>query len=333
MRKYLVVSAGSIGARHIRNIRILFPDSVIAVLRLNSDTSSALPEFSDLQFFSINDALLFNPSAALIASPASTHVEIAAKLVNMGVPVLIEKPFSNSMTQIKELVDTAKLQQIPIMIGYNLRFKSSLIEARRRVVNGSIGQVSYVRASVGQYLPDWRPNSDYKKNVTAQKKLGGGALLELSHEIDYIYWMFGMPQGVFCIADKLSSLDIDVEDTVEIVLLYQNPKRIISIHLDFIQRQVSRSCSFVGTEGTLIWDGIKDNVEIYNASSKSIEVANISNQADSNQCYLDEIEHFLKCVETHTEPTINATQGIDVMEIIEAAKRSMHSKSVETLTR
>lgn len=333
MEKYLVVSVGSIGARHIKNIRKIRPNCTIAALRLTSSLDSTLPEGCDLQFFKLDDVKLFSPKAAIIASPASTHVEIAAKLVNMGVPVLIEKPFSNSMTQLKELVDSAKLQQIPIMIGYNLRFKSSLIEARRRVVNGSIGQVSYVRASVGQYLPDWRPNSDYKKNVSAQKKLGGGALLELSHEIDYIYWMFGMPQGVFCIADKLSSLDIDVEDTVEIVLLYQNPKRIISIHLDFIQRQVSRSCSFVGTEGTLIWDGIKDNVEIYIASSKSIEVENISNQVDSNQCYLDEIEHFLKCVETRTEPIISATQGIDVMEIIEAAKKSMQSKSVEAIAR
>lgn len=331
MEKYLVISVGSIGARHIKNLRKLQPNSTIAALRLNSAKDSTLPEGCDLQFFDMDDAQQFFPDAAIIASPASTHVEIAEKLITIGVPLLIEKPFSNSMLKLRELSDSAKLKKIPIMIGYNLRFRSSLIEARRRVINGSIGKISFVRASVGQYLPDWRPNSDYKKNVSAQKKLGGGALLELSHEIDYLYWIFGKPQSVFCVGDKLSSLDIDVEDTVEIVLQYQNPKRIISIHLDFIQRQVARNCSFVGTDGTMIWDGIKDNIEIYSACSKSTETVNNFKPVDSNQTYLDELEHFLKCVKTRAEPIINASQGIDVMEIIEAAKKSMRSKSVENL--
>ena len=128
----------------------------------------------------------------------------------MRVPVLVEKPFSDSLERLQDIANFASLHHIPIMIGYNLRFKASLLEVRKRILSGLIGDVLYVRASVGQYLPDWRPNSDYRKNVSAQKTLGGGALLELSHEIDYIYWIFGKPKQVSCRGAKLSSLEIEM---------------------------------------------------------------------------------------------------------------------------
>ena len=332
MQKYLVVSVGSIGLRHLNNLRKLRPTSVIAALRLNSPQDALTPEGCDLQFFNLDDVQHFSPNAAIIASPASTHTELTDKLVRMRVPVLVEKPFSDSLERLQDIANFASLHHIPIMIGYNLRFKASLLEVRKRILSGLIGDVLYVRASVGQYLPDWRPNSDYRKNVSAQKTLGGGALLELSHEIDYIYWIFGKPKQVSCRGAKLSSLEIDVEDVVELCLEYENPKRIISIHLDFIQRKVARTCSFIGTDGTLIWDGLKDTIEIFNVNSNSTEIVDAFGLSDGNQPYVDELEHFLQCVETGAEPIINATQGIDVMAIIVAAKKSMDSNSTEFLS-
>ena len=77
------------------------------------------------------------------------------------------------------------------MTAYNLRFLPSLQAYRERIQFGVIGKVLSVRCEIGQYLPSWRPGSDYRQAVSASRALGGGALLELSHEIDYLRWIFG----------------------------------------------------------------------------------------------------------------------------------------------
>jgi predicted dehydrogenase len=330
--RFLIVSLGSIGLRHLRNLRILRPQSQIAALRLLAGSEASLPAGCDIQLRTMTDVKAFAPSAAIIAGPASTHREIAFELISMGVPVMVEKPFANSLNGLTEIVQTARKNKVPLMVGYNLRFKPSLVEARRRILSGVFGNILSVRAEVGQYLPDWRPGSDYRKSVSAQQSLGGGVLLELSHEIDYLYWFFGLPQRVSCRGGHLSGLDIDVEDTVELCLEYDHPKRMVSIHLDFIQRNVSRSCKFIGTLGTLIWDGVDDRIDMFVAEPSPASSSDKFDTTDRNSMYLDELAHFLQCVETGSEPLIDGVQAYEVMIIVEAAKISMQTKSIQNLS-
>ena len=84
-----------------------------------------------------------------------------------------------------------------------------------------IGNILAVNVYAGQYLPNWRSNSDYRDGVSANKSLGGGVLLELSHEIDYVIWLFGVPKSVICSAPKISNLEIDVEDIANIIFEYE----------------------------------------------------------------------------------------------------------------
>ena len=154
------------------------------------------------------------------------------------------------------------------MTGYNFRFLPSLIEFRKQLQAKKIGDIYLVRSEVGQYLPSWRPESDYKNGVSANKSLGGGVLLELSHEIDYLRWIFGPVNWVFSHISKKSDLDIDVEDSVDVIMGFKGfdlseGEATVSLTMDFLRHDISRKCMVIGEKGTLLWDGVLGKVDYF----------------------------------------------------------------------
>lgn len=328
---YLVVSLGSIGRRHLQNLRRLRPQARVGVLRLTADVPAAVPEVADAVFRSMHEALAFAPAAAIVCSPASTHLPVARALVQAGVALLVEKPIAHESTGLDELLALARERGVPLMTAYNLRFLPSLTETRRLVLSGAIGQVLGVRAEVGQYLPDWRPAARYQDSVSAREDLGGGTLLELSHEIDYVTWILGTPARVHACGGRYGALEINVEDMVSLGLEYEQPRMLANIHLDFLQRAASRTCKFIGAEGTLVWDGIAETIALYRADTRAWTRTELRATPDKNQMYLDELSHFLEAVEQRQPVTISGEQGLQVLRIVEAAKRSIATRAVVEL--
>ena len=108
----------------------------------------------------IEEAIAFAPQIAVIANPAPFHIATARALAESGVHILIEKPLSNSLDGVAELLETCRKQSTVLLTGYNLRFLPSLQRFRDLLGEGIIGIVLSVRCEIGQYLPTWRPNSD-----------------------------------------------------------------------------------------------------------------------------------------------------------------------------
>ncbi|MFP9135999.1 Gfo/Idh/MocA family protein [Devosia sp. XGJD_8] len=327
VQKVLITSLGSIGRRHLTNLRALLPEATIGALRL---TAGSLPQGAapDRSFETLADALAFEPDAAIIASPASEHLRLATELVGRGVPVLVEKPFAVTGEGLGAVVALAEARSVPLRIAYNLRYHPLLRHVRQLVQAEAIGRVISVRAEVGQYLPDWRPQSRYQDGVSANPALGGGALLELSHELDYLYWMFGRPGRVFAAGGTLGDLNIAVEDIASLTMTYDAPERLISVHLDFLQRAVSRTCKLIGTQGTIVADIVSGRLDLYNAASKSWMTQHHS-PLDPNQTYRDEIAAFLASLSGSQCDLPSGSEGLDVMGIIDAARRSMSSRQLE----
>lgn len=329
---YILASLGSIGKRHFRNLRALRPQAEITVLRRReSEPVRALGEAIS-EIYSIEAALALKPDAAILAGPAPTHVALAQRFAENGIPVFIEKPLSNDLVGLTTLSRTANESGVPIMVAYNLRYNKALIAVREQLLRGTIGNVLAVRAEVGQYLPDWRPEYDYRHGVSANKALGGGPLLELSHEIDFLYWIFGMPQRVSGQGGRYSDLDIDVEDCVELCFEYDSPRRIISLHLDFLQRPAARHCKFIGSNGTMTWNAMADTYVVETVELELDRKIIRMPTNDRNQMYLDELSEFLAAVECRGDVSIPLSQGIDVMRIIDAAARSIASGRPEIPT-
>ena len=124
IQKILIVGHGSIGKRHLRIARALFPNADIRILR-HLKTDNEIENKNDY-FWDIEEALAFSPQIAVIANPAPFHVSIAKQLAQIGAHLLIEKPLSDSLDGIQELIKICEENQVVLMVGYNLRYSPSL---------------------------------------------------------------------------------------------------------------------------------------------------------------------------------------------------------------
>jgi len=328
INRILIVGIGSIGNRHLRWARELFPNADIRVLRHRADIE--LYKYSNGSFFSIQESITFQPQLAVIASPAPFHIATAQALAEVGVHLLIEKPLSASLGGVTQLLETCKQKNVVLLTGYNLRYLPSLQRFRELLHQNVIGQVLSVRCEIGQYLPSWRTGLDYRLGVSARRELGGGALLELSHEIDYLRWIFGEVDWVKATLSHQSSLELDVEDNAHIIIgflpLGENKQLIASVSLDFIRHDTTRLCTAIGEKGSMRWDGLTGQVLAYMAGEKEWrEVFRHQHQRDDS--YLAEWQDFLSCVTESRTPFITGEDGLKVLEIVDAARSSSTSGS------
>lgn len=327
--RILVVGLGSIAHRHIRNLKSIEPAVRITVWHQHSKPKDAAgpPDLADRVVYQLKDALDAKPDAALITNPASRHIETGLTLAQQGVHLFIEKPLSNTLDGVDELLALCRQRSLVLMVGYNFRFYPPLQVMRQALIDGRIGRPVALRAQVGQYLPDWRPGCDYRRGVSARQDLGGGAVLELSHELDYVRWLVGEVKTVSAQVGHLSDLEIDVEDTAEIVLQFQNGV-VGNIHLDMMDRAATRGCRVVGTEGTLVGDWVSHRVQLFSVAASSWSDLHPAGRRDRNEMYVAELRHFLHCVRGNGLPIVSGEDGRRVLEIALAVKRSSEEKRV-----
>ena len=324
--RILIVGLGSIGKRHLRLARELLPNADIRVLR--HQATNEVYEYSNGSFSSIDEAVVFAPQIAVIASPATFHITNAGILAEVGVHLLIEKPLSASLSGVTQLLETCKKQGVVLLTGYNLRFLPSLQRFRNLLGENVVGKILSVRCEIGQYLPSWRPEWDYRQGVSARHELGGGALLELSHEIDYLRWIFGEVVWVKASLSQQSSLEIDVEDTAHLTLgftpAFDGRQLIGAVNLDFIRHDTTRLCTAIGEKGSLRWNGLTGVVELFEVGAKEWREL-FSHRHQHDDSYIAEWKNFIECVIDDKTPLIDGEDGLEVLQIIEAAKRSAAS--------
>ena len=326
--KILIVSLGSIGKRHFKNASHLIPNAEFAFLRHQKSTENS--SYSNCKvFYTIEDALTFAPDIVIISSPASFHKIHALPFIDKGISIFIEKPLETSFNQTKSLINAAKKSKSFCMCGYVLRFQPIFSKIKEIIDSEYLGKTYLASIYTGQYLPDWRPNDDYKKGVSANKELGGGVLLELSHEIDYAQWLFGKPASIYSSHSKFSDLELDVEDNANIIFEY--PSKRVNIQIDFLSRAPRMKLHIIGSEKTLEADLIKEKIEIHSATNYECIQEEIKME-NFNEIYLRQFDFlFLKSIPSYKpifKETYNFNQfsSIDnaasVIELIDIAKLS-----------
>jgi predicted dehydrogenase len=328
----LVIGCGSIGKRHIRNLMALQAGQITAYDPLLERRREVEQEYAVNTFSTLEEALSEKPSIALICTPTSHHMTPAIEAAKIGCHLFIEKPLSHSLNGVNELVEIVKLNKLVTLIGCNMRFHPGIVKVKELLEQKSIGKVLCARVQAGQYLPDWHPGADYRKSYSANQSLGGGIILDGIHEIDYITWLIGEVSRVFCFAGKLSSLEIDTEDMAEILLGFVSGT-IAEVHLDYVQRTYARSCQIIGEEGTIFWDFKESLVKLYSASAKTWQVFPQATDYDINQMYIDEMKHFLMCLDGKATSTQDIVAAKKVLDIALAAKESAKTGNVIKLGR
>ena len=328
--RVLLIGSGSIGRRHLANVREALPEATVTLLRrpgagpLDPVVAAAVDRVTDR----LEDALGANPELAIVAGPAPTHVAHASALADAGVPMLIEKPLSVDLDGCVDLASRVRASAVPVVVGYTLRYHPAFLALEDALRAGAIGRPLLLRAEAGQYLPDWRPGVDYRTTVTAQRRLGGGPLLELSHELDLARALLGTPVSVSAQLSRVGDLEIDTEDTVDLVLRHP-PGRdgeraadepVSSIHLDLLQRPFRRTLRVTGTEGTLELDLVAATLRRI-SNDGSVAALPFRRPSDRNDLYRAELADLLGAIDG-AAPHVGIDDGIETMRIIDAARRS-----------
>ena len=339
--KCLMVGLGSIGQRHLRNLRKLTGTSTdITAYRVMGQTPmlndqmqvvSSLEHDCDLEeryglrvFRNLDKALDDGPDAVFICNPSSLHIPVALKAARAGCHLFIEKPLSHNLDKIDELIEVVDRDKLVGMVGYQMRFHPCLKRLRRLLIDGAIGKIVAVRAEVSEYLPSWHPYEDYRQSYAAREHLGGGVILTQIHEIDYLLWLFGAPHRLLTIGGHLSSLEIDVEDVASILMECDVGGQRIPVHLhqDYVQRPPRRTCQVIGNDGTIMVDFRAVTVEVFDTQGRSIE-RTVTEGFDRNQLFLEQTQHFLDCVDKQEQPLVSIYDGAQSLRIALAAKRSL----------
>lgn len=314
----LVVGAGSIGSRHCRNLAALGHEVAVwdsAPDRLRE--VSALPGVRAAR--SLDEALLSRPAAALVCTPPAQHLEPAHRALQAGAHLFVEKPISHTSEGVLALIEEAERRGRSLVAGFNLRFLPSLRRVKALIEEQRVGKVLAARAEFGAYLPDWRPGRDYRANYAVSAALGGGILLDAIHELDYLGWLFGDAAEVFCAAGHWSDLAGDTEDLAELTVRFESGV-LAQVHLDYLQRVYRRNLQVIAESGMILWDYPTHTVAVRGGESGDDEAR--VDDGDPNAMYVEEVRHFIRCVEGQESPLVGGREALRSLELVEAAKRS-----------
>ena len=317
MNRVAVIGFGNIGIRHRRNLKLIFPRADLYAMSASGRSPSIEINDCDHIVNSVHALIEAQVELVIVASPAPYHAIHAIPFIEAGIPTFIEKPVTSSSEDSELLKTSIDKHLTPVAIGYCLRYLPSAKMIHQLLKDKIVGKLLNVFVQYGQYLPDWRPNKDYRESVSAKAELGGGVLLELSHEFDYIQWLVGKLKVEHVILRSTDELDIEVEDIADITLTAQS-KAVVHVHLDFLQRKPHRVVSFIGSTGRLDWD--LNNNKVLFSSAEGEQVLYDDPDLDKNSMYVDMLKDFVALIEGRDNNCISLSGASQVVDLIEQIK-------------
>lgn len=321
--RLLIIGCGSIGRRHAQNLREMGAEDLLLFDTDWKKMEALSRELQVQSFETLETAFGRKPHAAVICAPTSLHRELAVEALRHDCHLFVEKPLSPSMEGVHELLDEVCEKERALLIGYNFRFDPLLNTAKRWLSEGRVGQVTSARLHFGSYLPWRHPLEDYRLGYGARQSLGGGVILDAIHEIDIALWFFGWPEAIYCVGGKYSDLQIDVEDTAEIMLTY--PDKFVSIHLDFVQRPAERWLEVTGTAGKIEGNLFARTLRCFDGASREWLSAGVGTSIEDT--YRSEMRHFLDCLQGKDAPLVGGETAVQSLMLAEEAKKSMQCHS------
>ena len=307
MLKILIVGLG-IGRRHLMSLRNW---EVIEIASLRTYKGILTDNLGIQQFFTLEDALKFNPDGVIISNPTSLHVQTALPFLENNIKVLIEKPVSNSILESKLL----NPYDHNVRIAYAMRFHPLNKIIYSIIKNEDVFKVGFKRS---YYLPKWHPYADYRLEYTAKKELGGGVSRTLSHEIDLMLNWFGYPLSINGVVDKVSNLDIDTDDYACLTCGFTKGFR-VNFELDFLSPINVNLGELFTNRGKYEWNMNELYFTPYDKMTR--ESISVFNDGTINFMFNNQIEDFLNFIRNGESFNATLKEGVEVLNIIESLKQ------------
>ncbi len=317
--KFLIAGSGSIGRRHIRNLRAMGEHDIL----LYRTHQSSLPDDELAQFPMETDlwaALAYQPDAVIISNPTAEHLNVAIPASAAGCHLLIEKPVAHDLERIALLEHNIDETHARILVGFQFRFHPVLKQIKQLLENESLGRVISAQVHWGEYLPAWHPWEDYRTSYAARDDLGGGVVLTLSHPFDYLRWLIGEVSQVSAQVQHISDLEIAVEDNAEIFLGFENGC-VANVHLDYYQQPAEHWLSITTTRGNIRWNNASGVAEIYHEGFGWSRLEPPSD-FERNALFMAEMDHFVNLVQGKEDSFCTLQDGKRALEIALAVHAS-----------
>lgn len=310
----VVVGSGSAGRRHSAALAE-HPD-VRRVVVVRRPESTSVPFSGAETVGSLTEALAFAPSVGVVAGPAPLHVATALRLLDNGCHVLVEKPLAGSMEDDPLSALTQPVNSNRVLVGYHLRFSDTARIARQLITGGAIGSLQHAELRVGQHLSQWRPGTDPASSVSSRVELGGGVLLELSHEIDAVRFLFGCEVlGIDRAVLRYDGAPTDgiVETESDLSLRTSIGVR-VDVHLDMVAPVPFRRWTVEGAAGVIVADLLGGQITVTgtDGDEQMIPIAN----GERDRCETRLIDHLLDMSQKGVAPRCTIDDGIAVLDVI-----------------
>jgi len=267
-----IIGYGSIGNRHHNILKKFFKKNQIYIITNRPNITNSYQKVSSLK--------KLDPKYIFVCNETSKHYDTLKYIDNnfKNKIVFIEKPLFEKFLNYKP-------SNNKYFVGYNMRFNPILTDVKNYIKSKKIYSVDVICAS---YLPNWRKNRDYRNTYSASKKKGGGVLLDLSHEFDYIKWIFGEFNIIYSYVNKISNFEISSEDYASIFLKTKNNIN-INVTLNYFSKINKREILINGKNFSLSVDLInKKTITFLNRSILK------KYYFDINKSYKLQIEDLIK---------------------------------------
>jgi len=337
--RILFVGLGGAGQRHLRILHRLLPEStVFTAYRRTGRTPLLRPDFTvdegntlesayNLKIFdSLESAFAAGPDLTVVSTPSSCHREPMMMAIEAGSGVLVEKPWAENLQGFSKFKDGILDRHLPFQISFQRRFHPLIARVRQTVSSGAIGRPLAATFTVYSNVPSWHPYEDWRSLYAVRSELGGGVLLTEIHEIDLANWFFGLPEAVFCSGGNRSAEKLEVEDTVQMTLLYAGFS--VQITLCFMHKKPSRNFHIAGTEGDIRWEESGNRLVVTPFAGVAEEHADPAFGNDA--MFVAQAKRFLfNWTADDTKESLATAAGS--LAIAEAARRSMLSGRAESV--
>ncbi len=297
--RVLISGLGSIGTRHAKNLFALGVTDLVGFDPDKGRRDQFSEEHQAETYESFEEALSACPDLAVIASPNRFHVDQALLAVEIGCHLFIEKPLGDRLDGVDRLIEKVQDKQVFAHMGSNWKFHPAFQKMKDLLSVRAIGTVTGAQILSGQWLPDWHPWEDYREGYSARSDLGGGVVLD-SHEFDYITWLLGPIDEIKGYSVRSPVLETETFN-VACACLKMKSGALVTIHMDYVQRESRRRYHLSGDEGTIEWDLQSDRVSLYRAGSHDTEYFETP-LGNVNDMYLEQTRHVLNGLSSSEPP-------------------------------
>lgn len=283
LMKILFVGLGSIGQRHALILKKDYRHDLYAFRSgiENSTNGLGIKEIRDWK-----EVEKIKPDVVFITNPTYLHIETAVKCANLGCKLFIEKPIGSDLKDLEKLLKIVKRKELITYVGYNLRFHPVVKQLKRYI---SKYKFLHARVVCTSYLPNWRKRTDFLKSYSANSKMGGGVILDLSHELDYISYLLGSVKNIKGNFAKRGNVTLDAEDYADIIVDTQNGPA--NMHINFLSNLKQRYIQIDFEELTVVGDILNSEIKEFKNEKLRKEY---KLDYDSGQDYKEQIKYFFK---------------------------------------